>query len=426
MSVGAGRSVLDGKAVVTGIGQSQVGRRLGRSGIALTAEACLRAIADAGLTPDDIDGVATYPGAMSEAGFSGASANELHDALGLRTRWHLGTGETAGQLGPVMDACLAVASGLATHVVCFRSVWESTAQMGSNRAATYSAMTRAGRGREWTSPFGAPSASTWIALYAQRYMHDFGLTREQLAQIALTCRTNAALNPAAVYRELMTMDDYLSARMISTPLCLFDCDVPCDGAVAVIVSRRDATKGLRRAPITVEAVGAALLQRHTWDQRDDLTTMAAHDSAAAMWEQTNIKPADVDIMELYDGFSYLTLQWIEAFGFCAHGEAGRFVEGGHRIALDGQLPLNTQGGQLSGGRLHGLGFLHEACVQMWREGGERQVAKDVEVAVAGAGGGPVAGCMLVSLRDGSRFRLSKNGGDEFGSTGEKSPLLPRS
>ena len=102
-------------------------------------------------------------------------------------------------------------------------------------------------------------------------------------------------------------------------------------------------------------------------------------------------------MELYDGFSYLTLQWIEALGFCAHGDAGRYVEGGERIALDGERPLNTQGGQLSGGRLHGLGYLHEACLQLWRRGGDRQIPKDVSIAAVGAGGGPVAGCMLVSL-----------------------------
>lgn len=391
-------SWLDGKAVVTGVGQSQVGRRLGRSGLDLTVEACLRAISDAGLTPDDIDGVATYPGSRGDAGFTGAGANELHDALGLRTRWHLGSAEIAGQLGPVFDAAMAVASGLATHVVCFRSVWESSAQMGGGRSTMYAGTGRADGGREWTAPFGAPSASTWIAMYAQRYMYEFGLTREQLAQIALTCRRNAALNPNAIYRDPMTMDDYLNARMITEPFCLYDCDVPCDGAVAVIVSRRDATSGLRRAPITIEAVGAALYERHTWDQRRDLTTMASHDSAHAMYEMTTIKPADVDFMELYDGFSYLTLQWIEALGFCEHGDAGRYVEGGERIALDGERPLNTQGGQLSGGRLHGLGYLHEACVQLWREGGDRQILKDLEIAAVGAGGGPVSGCMLVSLR----------------------------
>ena len=344
--------------------------------------------------------MATYPGAGHDLGFSGASTYELRDALGLRTRWHMGTAETAGQLGPVMDACASVAIGRAEHVVCFRSVWESTAQAGSNRASllAHRVAERADKFREWTAPDGAPSAANWIALYAQRYVHDFGLTREQLAQIALTCRRHAALNPAAVYRDPLTLDDYLSARMISSPLCLYDCDVPADGAVAVIVSRRDAAAGLPKAPITVEAIGSALYERHSWDQRADLTTMGAHDVAHDMWSQTNLTPADVDIVELYDGFSYLTLQWLEALGFCEHGQAGRFVEGGERIGLDGELPLNTQGGQLSGGRLHGLGFLHEACTQLWREGGERQVRRDIEVAAVGAGGGPVAGCMLVSRR----------------------------
>ncbi len=393
---------LGGRAVITGIGQSEVGRRLGRSGLDLTVEACLRAIADAGLTPDDIDGVTTYPGSLSAMpGFSGAGALELHDALGLDTRWLMGSVEVAGQLGPVMDACLAVAAGVANHVVCFRSVWESTAQQrgGGDRASVLGKGPRRASGMmEWLLPYGAPSASTWVAMLASRAMHEHGLTREQLAQIALTGRANAARNPAAIYRDPMSLDDYLSARMISTPLCLYDCDVPCDGAVAVIVSRRDATGGLPRSPITVEAFGAGLAERHTWDQRIDLTTMAAHDAAATMWAQTGLTPDDVDLMELYDGFSYLTLQWIEALGFCGHGEAGRYVEGGRRIAIDGERPLNTQGGQLSAGRLHGLGFLHEACVQLWREGGDRQVAADLEVAVAAAGGGPVAGCVLVSLR----------------------------
>ncbi|MGH9135571.1 MAG: thiolase family protein [Acidimicrobiales bacterium] len=392
---------LGGKAVITGGGQSQVGRRLGRSGLDLTVEACLRAIADAGLTPDDIDGVASYPGtAAGSAGFSGAGSTQLHDALGLRTRWHLGTGEIAGQLGPVMDACMAAALGVANHVVCFRSVWESTAQGARSRADTLTSGPRKASGMfEWTGPFGAVSAAPWVAMLAMRYMQEHGLTREQLAQVALTCRSNAARNPDAVFRDPLTLDDYFAARMISTPLCLFDCDVPTDGAVAVVVSRRDAAAGLRRPPITVEAFGAGLSERHTWDQRADLTTMAAHDAAASMWEQTTIRPADVDVMELYDGFSYLTLQWIEALGFCEHGHAGQYVDGGYRIALDGERPLNTQGGQLSGGRLHGLGFLHEACIQLWRDGCERQVPKDVDVAVAAAGGGPIAGCVLLSRRE---------------------------
>ncbi|MET0712239.1 MAG: thiolase family protein [Jiangellaceae bacterium] len=390
---------LGGQALITGLGQSQIGRRLGRTGLELTVEACVRAISDAGLDARDVDGVASYPGSHADPGFSGATTHQLRDALGLRTNWVMGSSETAGQLGPIMDACTAVATRRAAHVLCFRSVWESTAQIGG-RATAYRTPPggrprRADSMREWTAPYGAPSAANWIAMLAQRYMHEHGLTREQLAQIALNGRRNAALNPNAVYRDPLTLDDYLAARMISDPFCLYDCDAPCDGATAVVVSRRDAVTTSERPPLVVEALGSALYERHTWDQRVDLTTMGAHDAAHQMWQQTRLRPADVDVAELYDGFSYLTLQWIEALGFCPHGRAGDFVEGGDRIGLDGELPVNTQGGQLSGGRLHGLGFLHEACVQLRGEAGERQVSREPTVAAVGAGGGPVAGCMLV-------------------------------
>src|SRR5690606_38963642 len=141
-----------------------------------------------------------------------------------------------------------------------------------------------------------------------------------------------------------------------------------------------------------------MFERATWDQRADLTTMAAHDAAATLWERTDMTAGDVDFAQLYDGFSFLTVQWLEALGFCEHGKVGHYIEGGERIALRGELPLNSSGGQLSGGRLHGMGFLHEACVQMWGEGGERQAPKIPEVVAVGVGGGPVAGSMLLSSR----------------------------
>jgi len=141
-----------------------------------------------------------------------------------------------------------------------------------------------------------------------------------------------------------------------------------------------------------------MFERATWDQRSDITTMAAHDAAAALWLNTTLTAADVDMAQLYDGFSFLTVMWLEALGFCEHGAAGEFIEGGDRIALNGPLPINTSGGQLSGGRLHGMGFLHEACVQMWGEGGDRQVPRTPEVVAVGVGGGPVAGSMLLSSR----------------------------
>jgi acetyl-CoA acetyltransferase len=227
-------------------------------------------------------------------------------------------------------------------------------------------------------------------------MHEFGTTREQLAQIPLTCRANAGRNPRAIYRDPMTLDDYFGARMISTPLCLYDCDVPCDGSTAVIVSAADTAPDLRRSPIRVLSMGTALRGRNSWDQFEDLTTMACRDAGRMLWERTDLRPGDVDVAEMYDGFSFITLAWIEALGFCGRGEGGSFVEGGRRIALDGELPINTHGGQLSGGRLHGYGFLHEACIQLWGEGGERQVGGSPEVAVAAAGGGNLAGCLLLA------------------------------
>jgi acetyl-CoA acetyltransferase len=399
--------VLERRAAITGIGQSEVGRRLGRDPLELTLDGCLAAIADAGLTPRDIDGLATYPGAIGGApGFTGAGITDVHDALRLELDWYSGGIERPGQLGAVIDACMAVATGVANHVLCFRSVWEGTAQ-GKGGRAGIGVGDGGGGGRgyravgsmmEYTLPFRAYSAANWIAMMAQRHFHEFGTTREQLAWIALNARRNAAGNPNAIYRDPMSLDDYLAARMISTPFCLFDCDVPCDGATAMIVSRVDLARDLRRPALRVEAVGSALRGRPSWDQFDDLTTMALRDAAKMMWERTDLKPSDVDVAEVYDGFSFIALAWIEALGFCKKGEGGPFIEGGSRIALDGEIPINTNGGQLSGGRLHGYGFLHEACLQLWGEGGARQVPGDPRVAVAAAGGGPLGGCLLL-VRD---------------------------
>jgi acetyl-CoA acetyltransferase len=335
-------------------------------------------------------------------GFSGAGVNDLQDALRLKLNWLNGGLENASQLGAVITACAAIAAGYATHVLCFRTVFEGSAQGDKGRASVTfggggTGGYRAGGFMQWCLPFGAPSAANWIAMYAQRHFHEFGTTREQLAQIALNGRKNAALNPKAIYRDPMSMDDYLAARMITSPFCLFDCDVPCDGATALVVSRAEAATDLRKAPLRIEAIGSAIRGRPSWDQWDDLTTFCLRDAAAMMWSRTDLKPSDVRVAGLYDGFSFIALAWLEALGFCGKGEGGPFIEGGDRIArVGGQVALNPHGGQLSAGRLHGFGFLHEACVQLWGEGGDRQVPGDPEVAVAGAGGGPLAGCLLLT------------------------------
>ena len=380
---------------VTGIGQSAVGRRLGRTGLDLTVEAALAALADAGLTPSDVDGIATFPGESNDPGFAGASAWELHDALGISANWYLGAHQTPGQLGPVIDAAMAVACGLARHVLCFRTVNESSAQGDGGRAGVLARPVD--DFRRWLAPFGAPSAANWLALVAQAHFDRYGTTREQLGWIPIVERRHAALNPKAVYRDPLAMEDYLAARMISTPFGLYDCDVPVDGSTAVVVSHRS-TGGDGRAPaVHLEAVGCGLRRPFGWDQGADLTTMANEDAAAMLWSRTDLRPDDVSTAQLYDGFSFLALSWLEALGFCPAGEGGAFVAdaGGRRIAVGGDIPLNTGGGQLSGGRLHGFGHLHEAVLQLRHDAGERQVA-GAEVAVAAAGGGPLAGCLLLT------------------------------
>jgi acetyl-CoA acetyltransferase len=396
--------VLERSAAITGIGQSAVGRRLGADPLALTADACLAAIEDAGLTRADIDGLSTYPGGSvpGAPGFTGAGISEVQDMLRLELDWFCGGPELPGQLGSVVNACLAVATGVARHVLCFRTVWESTAQGGGGRAGIGTGgggRFRAGGFMQWSLPYGAASAANWIAMMAMRHFHEFGTTREQMAQIALNARRNAALNPKAVYRDPMTLDDYMNVRMISHPFCLYDCDAPVDGSTAIIVSALDAARDRPKPPLVVESVGTALRGRPSWDQFDDLTTMALRDAGAMLFERTELRPGDVDVAELYDGFSFITMCWLEALGFCAKGESGGFIEDGRAIALDGKIPLNTHGGQLSAGRLHGYGFLHEAALQLWREGGARQVAGEPRVAVAAAGGGPLGGCMLLRRDD---------------------------
>ncbi len=371
--------MIEHSAVISGIGISEVGRRLHADPWALTADAALAAIADAGLTPADIDGISTYPGAIwSTPGITGAGVDDVRALLGINTRWHNGGGEMPGQLGSIIAAILAVGAGVVDHVLCFRTVWESTAQdrIGS-RSATM-AQVNERESHQWSKAYGV-GYPTYGALWMQRYMHESGATREQLAQIALTCRANAMLNPQAVYRSEMTMDDYLSAKMISDPICLFDCDVPVDGSVAFVISRADnQTSGSRG--IAFEAFGSA---------------GGLENCAEMMWSRTSLKPGDVQLAELYDGFSIISILWLEALGLCEPLQAGLFIEGGERIALTGELPFNSGGGQLSGGRLHGYGSLYQACLQLSGSAGERQIKRRPEVAVVSSGVSTFASSLLL-------------------------------
>lgn len=379
--------------VVSGTGISQIGRRSGISALDLTVQASTAAITDAGLTPADIDGVITL---------GDTPASEAAPALGIPEPGDIGSAfGPAGLLGPVVRACEAVTAGRARHVLIYRTV-----QMmgGTVDAGPSTGSKRGGKDGQDSKVNGeishllaahAYSAANWVAMHCAKHMDLYGTTKEQLGWLAINARRNAGRNPLAVYREPITMDDYLNARPISSPFGLLDCDVPVDGSIALVVStdkhRGDSPHGV----VTVEASGGAS-GAGGWTRRPDYPAMAATDAAADMWSKTTLKPDDVDVAELYDGFSFLSLTWLEALGFCEVGEGGPFVDGGQRIGFDGELPLNTYGGQLSAGRMHGYWVLHEACQQLRGRAGPTALPKRPEVAVVSAGGGPIAGCVLLS------------------------------
>ena len=387
------------QSYISGIGQSVVGRRTGLGEMTLTVQAALAAIEDAGLGIDDIDGVSTYPGGgrgTAVGGFGGPGAPDVIDAMGLSVDWYQGSAEGAAQLQAVVNACMAIASGLCRHVLVYRTVTEGTAQGTGGRQVMGRVADKISGPAKYLYPYGAVSATCWLAPLAQYHMHHFGLTREKLGQVALNGRRHAARNPNALLRAPLEMDDYLSARMISSPLCLFDCDLPCDGSTAFVISHVDTAPDARLVPIHINPLGTSARGRPSWDQWEDLATFPGRSPATQMWNRTELKVGDVDTAQLYDGFSIITVLWLEALGFCGTGEAGDFLGDGSRFGLDGELPLNTSGGQLSAGRLHGLGFVHESVVQLRGDGGDRQIARQPEVAAVANGAGSTVGCLLLT------------------------------
>jgi len=383
------------RAVLSGIGRSALGRRLGIAPLSLTVEACRRAVEDAGLSFDDIDGLSTYPGDIG-MGMSEGGATALEEALRLHPTWINGGGDLPGPGGALIAAALAVAGGLCRHVLCFRTVWEST--FASLRLRPSGGPRATGAMMQWRAPFGAMSAANWIGMNANQYLHRYGASRELLGRIALNGRANAARNPAAIYRDPMTMDDYLSARPITSPFGLYDCDVPCDASIAVVVSDASVAGDLPRPAVRIEAVGSQILERVSWDQGTLTHEPQVLGQAAHLWTRTQLRPKDVDLALLYDGFTFNAITWLEALGFCGLGEAKDWIEDGRRISLDGELPVNPHGGQLSEGRTHGFGFLYEAVTQLRHAAGERQV-RDARTAVVTSGGGTPSGVLLLQRAD---------------------------
>jgi acetyl-CoA acetyltransferase len=235
-----------------------------------------------------------------------------------------------------------------------------------------------------------------FGMFAQRQAFQRGVTDEHRGAVVLTCREHAQLNPAAVWCGTpLTMEDYLKSDVVASPLRILDCDMPIDGAVALVLATADRAGDLPSSAVYIDSVGHASgpsLDAEVWS---DMSTMSSRYAAEDLWKKTDLKPSDVDVAEIYDGFSSLALSWLEDLKFVHEGEAGPFLlEGRGRLGSD--LPICTDGGQLGMGRLHGFGKVLEAVRQLRGECGPRQVP-DAQVAVACSGGGVEASALLLTL-----------------------------
>jgi len=371
-----------GKTAVVGVGFSELTRNTETSLGRLALDACHAAIADAGLRTVAIDGVCTYPdqpfqGAGSRDGVDLISAVYVinHMNLAPEIGWYaqISNGMIPSTL---VEGCNALLAGVCNYVLVWRALHQPKGAYGAWRATT------AAGDSQFTAPYGFANVFQVHAAAYRRYMEEYGATREQMATLVTNSRHNANLNEKAYfYRTPMTREDYLNARMIADPLCLFDCDIPVEGCAALVLTTAERAQDLRHPPAYIAGYGQHTARRPTLPvyMLDDYMACGAS-TANKMWQRAGLGPADVNVAQLYDGFSPSTYYWLEAAGFCPRGEAARFVQGG-RIALSGELPVNTFGGSLSEGRLHGMGHLAEAVYQVTGRAGPRQ-APGANVAVA--------------------------------------------
>lgn len=361
------------RVAIVGAGHSQVGRKLDRPIGALAVDASLAALEDAGLTVADIDGLSTYPegpgpGVGPTPGISAAPLRWMVDALGIQRLdwWASGGGNISSAIGYAVQA-------LATHSCNCVLVWRAMFQprsgefgSGSGGRSTPPGTGEAPRvsgGRAYQVPYGLGDAPTHFAPAYMRYMKKYGAKREHMAAYTVTMRANANRNPVAVFHDrTMTFEDYMECRMIAEPLCLFDCDMPVDGAAAIVLTRADRAKDLKQRPAYVTAFGSG---GYDWRTRppEEWFEGTASNIGRTLWASTDLKPSDMDGAMFYDGFSPDIYWWLEGLGFCGVGEAFEWIQDG-RIAIGGELPINTFGGQVSEGRLHGMGHWVEGVRQI--------------------------------------------------------------
>jgi acetyl-CoA acetyltransferase len=392
------------KVAIAGVGYSKIGRHLPIPDDELVRQAVMAAIADAGMTVDDIDGISTMGGDAMSIGW----------LLGIMPlNYHFTSAGGPAFVEPAVQAINAVGAGMAHTVVAIRLIRQMPGQTDRIRATPAASapaeppMIDSGGflgsardprvGSQFSAPFGSGAAAATIAGFQmQAHMSRYGTTEEQFAQNAVNQRYHASLNDDALLRDPITIDDYLNARFISKPVRLFDCDYPCDSVSAVIFTTAERARDWAKKPVHVEAWSLSAISNFTMELLPDFTANAPVHAAEALWSRTDLTPADVDCAQLYDGFTIITFEWLEALGFCKPGEVGPFVEAGN-TRLGGSLPVNTDGGACNVGRRHGANFCIESVRQIrGGESGERQVP-DCEVAVWANAVGPFSGAMLMTV-----------------------------
>ncbi len=381
---------LKDKAAIVGIGETDFSSNSGRTELHLLIEATLAACEDAGIKPSEIDGMTKFAAGEVEA-------NVLADALGLDNINFWATmphGGNAGA-GTVTLAAMAVATGLANNVLCWRSLNERS---GRRFGQPTVGPTRMGGFFQFTAPYGLMTPAQFAALTARRHMYQYGTTVEQLAAFTINSRAMAANNPRArFYQRPLTLEEYYTGRMVSDPLRVYDCCLESDGAVALLITSAERAKDLRQTPAYITATAQGMGRRPgimlTHLYRPDITVSEECSYAANdLWERAGVGPEDVDVMQLYDHFSPLALMALEDFGFCKKGEAGPFVESGG-ISITGKYPTNTAGGLVGEAYIHGMNLISEAVRQI--RGTSPNQVKDVNYSFVATANGAPLNCLLL-------------------------------
>ena len=384
---------ISGTAAIAGIGATEFSKDSGRSELQLAAECSRAALADAGLQPSDVDGMVTF---SMDANAEIAVARELGvPQLSFFSRIPHGGGAACAI---VQQAVLAVTSGIASVVVCYRAFNErSGSRFGRVQTAAAAAPTSSGIDNSWHYPMGLGTPAATVAMFARRYMHSYGATSADFGRVAVADRRAAATNPRAWFHgRPITLADHQESRWIVEPLRLLDCCQESDGGVALVVTTVDRARDLPARPAVVAAAaqgsGPDQFSMNSYYRPSIVGLPEMGLVARQLWAQSGIGPDDVSVAVLYDHFTPFVLVQLEELGFCPPGEARHFIADG-ALELDGRLPLNPHGGQLGEAYIHGMNGIAEAVRQL-RGTAANQLADVSNVLVTAGTGVPTSGLIL--------------------------------